>query len=205
MEDDAAAARPSATALPLVRTARLVIRPLAASDEAACRRVLAPGDEDAFTHWLGWAVAAPAALAELQQPPYGERGVVLAETGELIGLVGLVPSLGPFAQLEGGPPGERWTPELGLYWAIAPRHRRLGYATEAAAALAGALFATLNARRLIATTERGNPASLAVMRRLGMRLLGNPYREPPWLQVVGVLDAPAADGEQPALCHDPPA
>ena len=182
-----------------------MIRPLAASDEAACRRVLVPGDEDAFTHWLGWAVAAPAALAELQQPPYGERGVVLAQTGELIGLVGLVPSLGPFAQLEGGPPGERWTPELGLYWAIAPAHRRQGYATEAAAAFTRALFATLNAKRLIATTERGNPASLAVMRRLGMRVLENPHREPSWLQVAGVLDAPSHESMQPALCDDPPA
>jgi RimJ/RimL family protein N-acetyltransferase len=190
--DDAPAARPSATALPVLHTRRLAIRPLGADDERACRAVLEPGDEQAFGEWLSFAVAAPAALAELQQPPYGERGVVLAASGDLIGLVGLVPSLGPFAQLEGGPPGERWTTELGLYWALAPAHRGCGYATEAAKALCDALFATLNARRLIAMTERPNGASLAVMRRLGMRLLENPHPEPPWLQVVGVLDAPAS-------------
>ena len=53
----------------------------------------------------------------------------------------------------------------------------------------------LHAKRLIATPERSNPASLAVMRHLGMRLLENPQGEPRWLQVVGVLDAPAGDAD----------
>jgi hypothetical protein len=34
------------------------------------------------------------------------------------------------------------------------------------------------------------------MRHLGMRLLENPHRDPPWLQVVGVLDAPARDAAE---------
>lgn len=181
-------AAPSGTALPIVRTARLTIRPLASSDEEACRSVLVDTGEEAFQRWFTWAVAAPAALADLHQPPYGERAVVLAATGELIGLVALVPSLGPFGQLEGAPAGGPWTSELGLYWALAPEHRGHGYATEAAAALCRALFAVLNARRLIAMTEHANVASQAVMRRLGMRLLTNPSPEPSWLQVVGVLD-----------------
>ena len=101
-------------------------------------------------------MAAPAALADLSQPPYGERAVVLAATGEVVGLVGLVPALGPFAQLEGAAPGGPWTPELGLYWALAPEHRGRGYATEAVAELARHLFAALNPGRLIATTERAN-------------------------------------------------
>jgi RimJ/RimL family protein N-acetyltransferase len=189
--DDAPAAETSGTALPVLRTSRLVIRPLAEADERACRAVVAAPDEDAFARWLTWAVAAPAALADLLQPPYGERAIALAATGELIGLTGLVPSFGPFAQLEGAPPGGRWTPEFGLYWALSPEHRGHGYATEAAAELCRALFATLHAKRLIAMTERANVASQAVMRRLGMTLLTNPHAEPGWLQVVGVLDAPA--------------
>lgn len=188
--DAAPAAETACTALPVLRTPRLVIRPLAADDESACRAVLAPPDEHAFARWLTWAVAAPAALADLIQPPYGERAVVLAETGELIGLTGLVPSLGPFAQFEGAAAGGRWTPELGLYWALAPEHRGNGYATEAVAELCRALFAVCHAQRLVATTEHANAASQAVMRRLGMTLLTNPHREPAWLQVVGVLDAP---------------
>jgi [ribosomal protein S5]-alanine N-acetyltransferase len=190
--DAAPAAETSGTALPVLRTSRLVIRPLAEADERACRAVLAVPDEAAFGRWLTWAVAAPAALADLLQPPYGERAIVLAATGELIGLTGLVPSFGPFAQLEGGPPGGRWAPEFGLYWALSPEHRGCGYATEAVAELCRALFGMLNPRRLVATTEHANTASQAVMRRLGMTVLANPHPEPAWLQVVGFLDAPPA-------------
>jgi RimJ/RimL family protein N-acetyltransferase len=176
------------TALPELRGERIAIRPLAADDAAACRAVLGRRDDAPFRRWLAWAVAAPAALADARQPPYGERAVALAATGEVVGLAGLVPAYGPFAQLEGAPPGGPWTPELGLYWALAPAHRGRGYATEAAALLAAHAFAELHAARLVATTERANAASQAVMRRLGMRLLENPHPDPTWLQVVGVLD-----------------
>ena len=29
---------------------------------------------------------------------------------------------------------------------------------------------------------------MGVMRKLGMRIVKNPYPEPPWMQVVGVLE-----------------
>lgn len=176
------------TALPELQTERLAIRPLTAADAPACRAVLASGEAGAFERWFRWAVAAPAALADLDQPPFGERAITLAATGEVVGLVGLVPSLGPFAQLEGAAPGGPWTLELGLYWALAPDHRGRGYATEAAGELSRCLFAALHPARLIAMTEHTNAASQAVMRRLGMRLLENPHAEPSWLQVVGVLE-----------------
>jgi ribosomal-protein-alanine N-acetyltransferase len=181
----------SGTALPELRTPRLAIRPLTAADAPACRAALETTGDASFDRWLAWAVTAPGALADLNQPPFGERAIVQAATGEVVGLVGLVPSFGPFAQLEGEPPGGPWTLELGMYWALAPRHRGNGYATEAAVALARHLFQALNAERLIATTEYANASSQAVMRRLGMRILENPYPEPSWLQVLGVL-APAS-------------
>jgi RimJ/RimL family protein N-acetyltransferase len=187
--DAAPAGETAGPALPILRTPRLLLRPLAEADREACRAVLAPPDEDAFARWLTWAVAAPAVLADQRQPPYGERAIVLAERDELVGLTGLVPSLGPFAQLEGAPAGGPWSAEFGLYWALSPQHRGRGYATEAAAALTQALFAALHAKRLIAMTEHANAASQAVMRRLGMTLRTNPHAEPAWLQVVGVLDA----------------
>jgi RimJ/RimL family protein N-acetyltransferase len=191
--DAASAAAPPGSALPVLRTPRLAIRPLNHADDQACRSVLASSDGDAFRRWFTWAVAAPAALAELHQPPYGERAVLLSATNELVGLVGLVPLLGPFSQLEGSAPEGPWTPELGLYWALSPERRGHGYATEAAAALCRALFTALNPKRLIAATEHTNIASQGVMRRLGMQMLTNPYPEPAWLQVVGILDRPLLD------------
>jgi [ribosomal protein S5]-alanine N-acetyltransferase len=202
--DAAPAGETSALSLPILRTPRVVIRPLTDGDREACRTVLAPLDEDALVRWFTWAVAAPAALADLHQPPFGERGIVLADCDELIGLTGLVPSLGPFAQLEGAPAGGPWSAEFGLYWALSPEHRGRGYATEAVTALCQALFTTLHAKRLIAMTEHANVASQAVMRRVGMTLLANPHAEPAWLQVVGVLDAaPPARFRRTATCDDP--
>ena len=102
--------------------------------------------------------------------------------------VGLVPSLGPFGLLPSWPePGRGFRPEVGLYWAVAPEHRRRGIAAEAAAALIDHAFAELDLARVVATTERENIASIGVMRRLGMRVEQNPEPEPAWFQVVGIL------------------
>ena len=136
--------------------------------------VLAGWDEEAFARWLTWAVAAPAALADLLQPPYGERAIVVAATGELIGLTGLVPSHGPFAQLEGAPPGGAWRRSSGST-GRSRRPSRARLCDGGRRRARRALFAMLNAKRLVATTEHANVASQAVMRRLGM----TPAHEPP--------------------------
>jgi RimJ/RimL family protein N-acetyltransferase len=150
--------------------------------------------------WLEWTVAGYTQLETLTTPPYGERAVALRD-GPMVGLVGLVPSLAPFGRLPGfgGDPAtrERFRPEVGLYWALNPRARGNGYATEAARALIEWAFANLELVRIVATTRHDNPASQAVMRRLGMRLEQNPDPEPPWFQVVGWLDAPARSGYEP--------
>lgn len=46
--------------------------------------------------------------------------------------------------------------------------------------------------RLSATTEYDNTASIGVMRKPGMTIAKNPLPDPPWLQVVGILDQPAS-------------
>jgi [ribosomal protein S5]-alanine N-acetyltransferase len=43
-------------------------------------------------------------------------------------------------------------------------------------------------RRVVATTTYDNEASMGVMRKLGMRIERNPFPDPPWLQVVGILE-----------------
>jgi RimJ/RimL family protein N-acetyltransferase len=197
--------------IPPLGTERLLIREFVAGDLDAVHRLLDvdladadPGTEGALTlaarrRWLEWTVLGYEQLAYLRQPPYGDRAVALRSTGELAGACGLVPCLAPFAQIPAlrlpraaddaapvGPAGA--SPEVGLYWAIAPAHRRRGYATEAAQALITYAFTTLRLRRIVATTSHDNAASIGVMQKLGMRIERNPAPNPAWFQTVGILD-----------------
>jgi ribosomal-protein-alanine N-acetyltransferase len=174
--------------IPPLATPRLNVRELRAADRTAVEHV-AGGDRE---RWLEWTGLAYEQLDELRQPPYGERGIELRESGQLVGLVGLVPALGPFGLLPSWPePGGLYRPVVGVYGAVAPEHRRRGIAVEAAAALIAYAFAAVGLDRVIATTEHANAASIGVMRRLGMRIERNPEPEPAWFQVVGVLAAGA--------------
>jgi hypothetical protein len=56
-------------------------------------------------------------------------------------------------------------------------------------------FKQLHVKRIIAETDFDNAGSIAVMKRLGMKVLTNPYGSPAHLQVVGVLEK--IDGESP--------
>ena len=183
-----------------IQTARLEIRRFVEADLALAARLL---DEcfgadslDARREWLRWTVQNYLALERLKQPPYGDYAVSLRDGGELVGSVGLVQSFGPFETLPSlagrlnDTPAGRFTAEMGLFWAVAAKHRRKGYASEAARALAGFAFDELTVDRLVATTEHSNAASIAVMRRLGMRVERNPLAEPAWFQTVGVLFNP---------------
>lgn len=145
--------------------------------------------------WLEWTVRNYVALERLHQPPYGEYAVEVRDTGEVIGAVGIVPSMGPFGVLPGfrergwGDPGGRFTPEVGLFWAVVPEQRRRGYAVEAARGVIGFAFGEMQLARVVATTEFDNEASIGVMRKLGMRIERNERGEPGWFQVVGVVSS----------------
>jgi RimJ/RimL family protein N-acetyltransferase len=80
-------------------------------------------------------------------------------------------------------------PEVGLYWEIASGQRRQGFAAEAGQALINYGFQHLKLRRIVAMTRFDNAASIGVMRRLGMRVERNMLPEPPWLQVVGIIES----------------
>ena len=186
----------------MLETARLLIRPFQEGDLPEIHRILCAafgepeGGATALGQrraWLEWSALSAEWLPRLHQPPYGDRAVVLKEGGALLGAVGLVPLLAPFAQLPSfgaKPPGGSFSPEVGLFWAIDPPHQRQGYASEAAQALIQVAFTEMKLGRILATTETDNLASQGVMRRLGMRLERNPYPEPFWLQVVGILEPP---------------
>ena len=190
------------TAMPVLETERLVIRPLTLDDLDEIHRILSLAFEHHFDaddaqaraerqRWLQWSVLNYEALAKLRQPPYGDHAIVLRPADQLIGAVGFVPCLMPFGQfpyLGAELTGGFSSTEFGLFWAVSPAHQRQGYATEAARAMIHYAFTALKLRRIIATTEYDNVASMGVMRRVGMRLERNPYPDPPWLQVVGILE-----------------
>jgi len=141
-------------------------------------------------NYLEWAVRNERQLAQLGQPPYGDRAVLLKENDQLIGSVGLVPCVDMYGQLPslGGQANCPATAEVGLLWLIDTTHQGKGYATEAAQTLIDYAFGTMRLQRLIATTEYDNLASQAVMGKLGMTIEHNPFPDPPWLQVVGILE-----------------
>jgi RimJ/RimL family protein N-acetyltransferase len=170
--------------VPDLDTQRLRIRELRLDDLSVVHQIRGDTGTSSLEtrRWLEWTVLGYEQLANLRQPPYNDRAIAERATDELIGLCGLVPCLGPYWG-----PGHS-VPEVGLYWTVAPAHQRRGYATEAGHALITYAFTTLHLQRIIATTNFDNAASIAVMRKLGMRIETNTRGEPEWLQVVGVLE-----------------
>jgi RimJ/RimL family protein N-acetyltransferase len=186
-------------------TPRLLIRPFALDDLPAVHQMLDldparndPGSYGSLTlqqraAWLGWTIESYSQLAWLHQPPYYDLAIELSATGGLIGACGFAPCLAEFSQLPSLADGQRlygltW-PEVGLYWEIASGHRRQGFASEAGQALIDYGFRELKLRRMVAMTRHDNAASIGVMRKLGMRVEHNLLAEPPWLQVVGIIES----------------
>jgi RimJ/RimL family protein N-acetyltransferase len=187
--------------VPELRTRRLLVRRLTMADLEPCHRLyLEAGwadpalseaeNRDRRRAWLEWTVRSYDELLALSQPPYGERAVALLDTGEFVGLVGLVPLLAPFGQLPafGSVAAAKWEPAVGMFWSIRSSRQRRGYATEAASALADWALANLNLRRIVAGTDRDNAASIGVMRAMGMAIEENPFPEPSWFQITGILE-----------------
>ncbi|HEY8685371.1 MAG TPA: GNAT family N-acetyltransferase [Chloroflexota bacterium] len=193
--------------MPVLVTERLLIRPFTLDDLDPIHRILAevapevlhvaPTPQDVGTlearrAWLEWSIANERELANLLQPPYGDRAVVRRADDVLVGACGFVPELKPFGRLPSFPRAEgdpaRFVPQVGLFWTIGQEYRRNGYATEAGRAMIDYAFGTLRLAQIVATTDDDNAASIGVMRKLGMRLERNPHSEPAWFQMCGVLE-----------------
>jgi ribosomal-protein-alanine N-acetyltransferase len=148
--------------VPTLRTARLVLRPFRADDASAVQRQLAEWEVASTTaavpypYPAGAAEAWIAALAErFEAEDVVALAVTLADGGALIGAVELRPARGGHAA------------ELG-YW-IGRRHWGRGFATEAAAAVVRWGLGERGLHRVFATCYGRNPASAAVLRRIGFR------------------------------------
>jgi len=187
----------------MIETQRLRVRAFVEDDLTSIHAVLTSAFggaglsvEDALDErraWLRWQMECARWFGRMKQPPYGDLAVVLKASDEVIGSVGLVPLLAPFGQLAGfdditDTPGITQA-EVGLFWVISAEHRGRGYATEAARALVSHAFDVLRLARILAMTEHDNAASVAVMRKLRMRMFTH-HGEPEWLQAVGVLENP---------------
>ncbi len=180
--------------IPVLETERLIIRELTMDDLETINNVLNRSFEmdvpiEGRKRWLEWTVLGYDMFDMLDQPHYGERAVVLKETDEIVGAIGIVPYLDTFNSVEmfNRAPDAPATAEVGLYWGIDPAHQRQGFAVEAARALIDYLFEQRKLGRIIATTGPDNLPSQKVMQRLGMTVqpLDEPHFSTP--QVIGVL------------------
>lgn len=184
--------------MPTLNGVRVHIRPFTANDFVAVLTLfddvsdgshVEPAVRARRNAWLAWATSNHDELARLDQPPYGDRAIVLSATDTIIGAIGLVPCLDVYGQAGIGPDDGRTRTEMGLFWMVHPDYQRKGYATEAGQLLVRYAMDELRIERVIATTDYDNHASQAVMRKLGMDIRRNSQATPPWLQLVGVYES----------------
>lgn len=174
--------------LPRLDGTYIHIRAFDSNDVSAVMQVFTFDTTEAHA-WLAWNIANERQLAQLAQPPYGERAIVRNDSGIVVGAIGLVPCLDQFGKVGiGGHDDGTTHAEVGMFWHVLPEWRKQGVATAAATLLRDYACTLLGLRRIIATTEYDNIASQTVMRRIGMELRRNPSDTPAWLQVVGVYE-----------------
>lgn len=149
-----------------LRTSRLVLRPVDRADYGVIARINT--DPELMRHIHTGVPHLPdecstdldRAVTAWEQDGFGPLVTELLD-GTFIGTVGFGrPAWCPEAM-----PG----PDVG--WTILQAHQRCGYATEAAAASIAWFFRAGLGTRLVGIHNTDNPASGAVMRRLGMRWL----------------------------------
>lgn len=174
--------------MPILTDQRISIRPFTTDDVSAAMAIMNMAEAEA-TAWLHWSSANEYQLARLNQPPYGDRAIVLNATNTVIGAVGLVPCLDQFGRAGiGAADDNKSHAEVGLFWYVMPEWRNQGIATAAATLMRDYACTQLGLRRIIATTDYDNYASQKVMQHIGMELRRNHTDSPAWLQIVGVYE-----------------
>jgi [ribosomal protein S5]-alanine N-acetyltransferase len=143
-----------------LETGRLLIRPWLESDRPALERMARDSEMMRYiTRGRTWSDEEVDEMLARQARHLANHGicfgaVVLAESGEVIGIAGLQPhDDGQF--------------ELG--WWIWKAHWGRGYATEAATAFVAYARDVMGLKRLVAVIDPPNAASIKVAEKLGMR------------------------------------
>src|SRR3990172_8868680 len=185
------------------QTERLIIREFKPDDLGEIYRILdvelkhksSNGDVSTISerkNWLDWTIKGYEQNRSLLNPPYGDNAIILKENMTLIGTCGFVSVLAPlglvsyYRYIADVKDPEMNYPEIGLFIAISPHYHCRGFAFEASSALIKLAFAKLKLNRLISVTSLHNNPSIAVMKRLGMRIETVPANK--WMQVVGILE-----------------
>jgi RimJ/RimL family protein N-acetyltransferase len=101
-------------------------------------------------------------IADFEHHGFGRFAVVLRETDTLIGYCGL-----QWLLLDHG---LYKSPEVEIFYALAPEYWSQGYMTEAAQAVIRFAFDDLKLARIVSTALGANDRSIGVMRRVGMRV-----------------------------------
>jgi ribosomal-protein-alanine N-acetyltransferase len=177
----------------IIETERLLLRPFIAADLDAIYAVLSrpavwqydPGKPRTLdeTHMVlaRW-------IADYELHGFGRFAVVLKETGAIIGYCGL-----QWLLLDHG---VYKSPEVEIFYALAPEYWGHGYITEAAQAVIEFAFTEIKLKRIVATALGDNTRSISVMRRLGMRVARDPF-EQDW--IVGIIENPVVAERAPTL------
>ena len=144
-------------------TQRLAISPFVTPDAAALFAYRSSPEVQLFQPWTPGSELELVDFIATQDPaslnaPDARLQLAIRKRdgGELVGDLGLHMSGGDAQQVE-------------LGFTIAPAHQSQGLATEAVRGLVGYLFDQLGKHRVLASVDPTNAASLALLRRLGMR------------------------------------
>lgn len=150
--------------------------------------------------WLEWTVLGYQQNRMLLNPPYGDSAIVLKDSLQLIGTCGLAPVLAPLGLI----PYYRYMadvedveynyPEVGIFCAVSSHYQCRGFAYEASKAMIEMAFRKLKLKRVVGITKAYNNPSIAVLKRLGMRIETVPEHK--WMQVVGILENNIKQNEQ---------
>ncbi len=162
-------------------TSRLVLRPLRLSDSAAVFAYRSDPEVARFQMWEPEAEGEVRSFIEnLQELAIDTPGtwyqlaITLKKSGVLIGDCGLHFPLEEPKQME-----------VGI--TLAPAHQRRGYGTEALEGVIEYLFVKLGKHRVYASVDPRNEASMALLKRVGMRKEGH-FRESIWVKGEWVDD-----------------
>ena len=158
-----------------LETRRLLIRNFTLADAAALREIVLEKEAGEYAVYdYEWPTSEEAIEGLLVRfAGYdGFLAICLKETGRVTGFLSFDPS---GEQARGGREARcsaSAPPEFNLGYCLHPDFRRQGYVTEACTALFDYAFTTLGACRVSCGTAAVNAPSLGVIRRLGMRKVG---------------------------------